>query len=115
MNESLTGVKDLAAQYRVDNGLGADAEVPADAVSRSASGLDPHISPENAQLQVERIAKARGVTPDRVRTILVQHLEGPELGVLGEERVNVLVTNLALDRTFGRPAHLAKDGGTLPK
>lgn len=91
----------LAEAYRRDNGLSGDAEIPADAVSRSASGLDPEVSPENADLQVARIARARGVAPERVRTVVSQYTSGRDLGVFGEPRVNVLQVNLALDRTFG--------------
>jgi len=111
VDESFTGVRQLAAQFRADNGLLPDAEVPADAVSRSASGLDPDVSPETATAQASRIARARNVTPDRVLAVIVDHSEGRELGFLGEPRVNVLAVNLALDRVFGRPAHLAVTGG----
>jgi K+-transporting ATPase ATPase C chain len=110
VDESFTGAKDLAAAYRSDNGLPADAAIPADAVTRSASGLDPHVSPENAHLQAARIAKARGVAFERVQAIIEERATGRELGFLGEPRVNVLEVNLALDRTFGAPAHLATDG-----
>jgi K+-transporting ATPase ATPase C chain len=72
-------------------------------VTRSASGLDPHISPDNAQLQAARIARARGVERARVEAVIAAHVEGADLGMLGEPRVNVLAVNLALDRQFGRP------------
>ncbi|HEY1814485.1 MAG TPA: K(+)-transporting ATPase subunit C [Kofleriaceae bacterium] len=97
---------ELAKAYRVENGLADGVEIPADAVSSSASGIDPHISPENARLQVARIAKARGVAQDRVRAIVDEYTETPWLGVIGEPRVDVLQLDLALDRTFGVPTHL---------
>lgn len=115
VDESFTGVTQLAAAFRADNALPAGAEVPADAVSRSASGLDPHVSPETAQLQVARIAKARGIAPERVASVITDHTEGRELGFLGEPRVNVLAVNLALDRQFGRPAHVTARDATMPK
>jgi K+-transporting ATPase ATPase C chain len=93
--------RDIAGAYRKENGLLDEAEIPADAVSRSASGLDPEVSPENAELQVPRIARARGVTIERVRAVVGQYTSGRDLGVFGEPRVNVLLVNLALDRTFG--------------
>lgn len=76
---------------------GVNGAIPVDAVTASASGLDPHISPENAALQVSRVAKARGLSDERVRTVLNANTEGRALGLLGEPRVNVLVLNLALD------------------
>jgi K+-transporting ATPase ATPase C chain len=94
------GVKDLAAEYRTTNGLAANAPVPVDAVTRSASGLDPHISPENADLQTARVAKARGVSEDAVREVVKANTEGRSLGFLGEPRVNVLELNLALDKQY---------------
>ena len=75
-----------------------NAPIPADAVTASASGLDPHISPDFARAQASRIAKVRRVTPDQVDQLIAQFTEGPDLGLLGEPRVNVLQLNLALDQ-----------------
>ncbi len=85
------------AEYRTQNALAANAPVPADAVTASASGLDPHISPQNAELQAPRVARVRGLTLERVRTLIAQHTDERSLGILGEPGVNVLELNLALD------------------
>jgi K+-transporting ATPase ATPase C chain len=91
------GIRDLAAAYRQENGLAADALVPADAVTRSGSGLDPDISPANAALQIARVAKARGLSLEAVQRLVAAQTQPPQFGVLGEPRVNVLRLNLALD------------------
>jgi potassium-transporting ATPase KdpC subunit len=80
----------------------ARTPIPADAVTASASGLDPHISPRNAELQAARVAKARSVPIDQVRTLIAAHTEPRTLGLLGEPHVNVLELNLALDEQFRR-------------
>lgn len=82
---------------------GAPAEIPDELVTTSASGLDPHLSPESVAWQVPRVAAARHVASDRVRSIVEGAVEGRDLGVLGEPRVNVLLLNLALDQHFGQP------------
>lgn len=97
VDESYAGINDLADAYRKENGVPAETKLPADAVTRSASGLDPHISPGNAHLQAERVADARGMTLDQVNSMIQQHTEARFAGVYGEPRVNVLKLNLALD------------------
>jgi len=97
------GVKDLAREYRTTNGMAANAPVPVDAVTRSASGLDPHISVANATDQTPRVAKTRGITVDEVKTLVEQNTEGRALGFLGEPAVNVLELNLALDKQYPMP------------
>ena len=103
---------DLVARVKTDadalqSEAGAKA-IPADAVTASASGLDPHISPAYAELQAARIAKARGVGEGQVREVIRQHVEGRTFGVLGQPRVNVLLTNQALDARLGL---LTTEGG----
>jgi potassium-transporting ATPase KdpC subunit len=82
---------------------GDSRPVPADLVTSSASGLDPHLSPDAAFWQAARIARARGVSEERVRAVIQRHVEPRTLGFLGEPRVNVLLTNLDLDRSFAGP------------
>lgn len=84
-------------EYRRENGLAPDVPVPADAVTASASGLDPHISPENAFIQAKRIARERGMTEGAVIRKIREHTEARTFGILGEPRVNVLTLNCALD------------------
>jgi len=81
----------------------APLPIPAELVTASASGLDPHLSPAGARWQLPRVAAARGVSQDRVAVLLDAAVEGRTFGVLGEPRVNVLLLNLALDRELGRP------------
>ncbi len=91
------GIKDLVAAYRTANGLKETDPVPADAVTRSGSGLDPHISVANALLQLPRVAREHGKPPDEVRQLVDKYTEGRDLGIFGEPRVNTLLLNLALD------------------
>ena len=95
-------IKAAAAAYRTANGLAADATVPADAVTSSGSGLDPHISVANAQLQAARIAKARSLPQEKIQALIGSHTEDRDWGVFGESRVNVLQLNRALDQHEGR-------------
>ena len=91
-------IKAAVAAYRTSNGLGADAPVPADAVTSSASGLDPHISVANALIQAARLAKARSLAPDTVQALVATYTDGRGLGIFGEPGVNVLRLNVALDQ-----------------
>jgi len=90
------------ATYRSDNGLVTNVPVAADAVTASGSGLDPDISPENAALQIPRVAKARGISEEQLRKLVQQNTTGRDLGIWGEPRVNVMTLNFALDNLAGK-------------
>lgn len=94
-------VKASVAQYRAEN-PDYTGDIPADAVTASASGLDPHISPANAAIQVGRVARARAASPGAVQSLVDRWTEHPWLGFIGEPRVNVLQLNLGLDEQFPR-------------
>jgi K+-transporting ATPase ATPase C chain len=97
-DESFAGVRELAEAYRTRNGLASSASVPVDAVTRSGSGLDPHISPANAILQIPRVARARRLSEEVVHRLVAEHTQGRQFGILGGPRVAVLPLNLALDQ-----------------
>jgi potassium-transporting ATPase KdpC subunit len=114
VDESFAGIKQLVEAYRIENKLPAGALVPADAVTRSASGLDPDVTPANAGLQAARVAAARGVNVDEVRSLLARQTKGRQWGLFGDPAVNVLETNLALDRELPkRPTPLRPPAGDL--
>lgn len=92
-----TNVMNNAAAFISGNNLATNTVVPADMVYASASGLDPHISPEAARLQIARVAASRGVSEDKVKALVDQFTERPQWGFLGQARVNVLLLNVALD------------------
>jgi potassium-transporting ATPase KdpC subunit len=98
-----TTVAERVDQVRSDEGLAADAKVPVDAVTASGSGLDPHISPAYAQIQVARVARERNAEESDIQALVSKYTDGSTLGVLGEPRVNVLRLNLALDEKYGSP------------
>jgi len=90
-------VTERVAGYRAENSIALSVKIPSDAVTTSASGLDPHISLRNAELQSARVAKDRGISEAAVRNLIQNHTDGPDLGFLGEPGVNVFELNLALD------------------
>ena len=92
-----TNIMQNIAGYRSDNNVPANVPVPADAVTESASGLDPDISMANAELQLPRVAKARGLSPDKLHELVRENTRGRDLGVFGEPQVNVMTLNFALD------------------
>ena len=96
-DELMTAIEERVLEYRALNGVPRDVAVPVDAVTASGSGLDPHISQENARLQAPRVAEARGTPLQRVLELVEKHTNGRSLGFLGEPGVNVLELNLALD------------------
>jgi K+-transporting ATPase ATPase C chain len=103
--------KALIDRVKADVAKLGTTPVPGDAVTTSGSGLDPDISPEAALLQVARVAKARGVTPDAVRAVLAGQVQAPRLGIFGGSLVNVLATNLALDAAFPAAASVSEQAG----
>ena len=98
----LQNIQQRKAAYAKLNGVPASS-VPPDAVTTSGSGLDPYISPQNAYLQVNRVAAARHLPPAQVRTLVDSHVQGRVVGFLGEPRVNVLALNMALDELSAKP------------
>jgi potassium-transporting ATPase KdpC subunit len=96
-------IKERVAAYRAENGLSETDLVPADAVTASGSGLDPHITLQNAELQSARVAKVRGLKAEQIRELIKQNTDPADLGVLGDPGVNVLELNLALDSPAAQP------------
>ncbi len=96
-SDFLASIDERVAAYRAENGLDDLVDVPVDAVTASGSGLDPHISVANAELQARRVAGARGIEVSTVLELVEANIDGRDLGMLGEPGVNVLLLNLALD------------------
>jgi K+-transporting ATPase ATPase C chain len=105
LSTTSTTLADRATAYetafREANGLSDDVFIPNDMIFASASGLDPHISPESARLQIDRVATARNLDRQIVADLVESHLETPQFGILGQTRVNVLLLNVALDQLEG--------------
>jgi K+-transporting ATPase ATPase C chain len=106
-------IKDDLKRLQTEN-PDATGPVPGELVTTSGSGLDPHVSPAGALWQVLRVAKARGIAPERVKAVVEANIEARTLGILGEPRINVLLVNLALDRQFGKPVPVAPSEGKRP-
>lgn len=100
--ELVTAIAERRTEIAAFNGV-TEAAVPADALTASSSGLDPHISPEYAAIQVRRVAEARDLSAERVEQLVAQYTQGPDLGFLGQRVVNVAGLNLALDELKGSP------------
>ena len=96
-------IKDRIDAYRKENGLSENGAIPADAVTASGSGLDPHISLHNAELQIPRVAKARTVSEEKLRELIKQNTDARDFGLLGDPGVNVLTLNRALDSFAANP------------
>jgi K+-transporting ATPase ATPase C chain len=103
-----TNVVNNTAAFISGNNLPTNIPVPADMIYASASGLDPHISPEAARLQAARVAAARGLSADKVKGLVEQFVEPPQWGFLGQDRVNVLLLNVALDKLAAESAKKAQ-------
>ena len=118
LTEGESGITQLAARYRRENQVGTTVSLPADAVTSSGSGLDPHISPANAFLQLKRVARVRSMDPVEVQGLVTRYTEGRQLLFLGEPRVNVLKLNLALDSATsfrGSPASGSPTGSAAAR
>ena len=100
-SSDFAGIRQLSEAYRESNGLTSDVPIPIDAVTRSGSGLDPHISLANALLQVPRVARARRRSEASIRLLVMNQLEGRQFGFLGSPRVSLLPLNMALDKSSG--------------
>jgi K+-transporting ATPase ATPase C chain len=100
-----TNVANNIAAFISGNNLPSNTVVPADMIYASASGLDPHISPESARLQIARVAASRALPEDQVKQLTEKYIEPPQWGFLGQARVNVLLLNVALDRLQSESKH----------
>lgn len=99
----IDAVVETAVQFRKENALADSAKVPIDAATKSGSGLDPDISVQNARLQANRVALARGIPTERVQSLVTERTASRTIGIFGEPRVNVLMLNLAIDELGNKP------------